>query len=351
MGTTPGDAPAGHTTVIQRLLERRGAPLTTPAPDTTATIAVMLRMLPPPKLVLAITNGGLRRQVADRLTGELVDVEVVASEEAAAQRLDGEGCHILLTDELALVRRVRKAKPERNPVILVITEADDDLERTTALGAGADDCIARRATVEELQARVALARRIAELETVLRTTLVENRKLSTTDELTGVASRRFFMKHFPREVDRAARYARSLSLVLCDIDHFKQVNDTLGHAAGDAVLRQFGARLAQDLRQGIDWVARLGGEEFAIILPETNADSAIAVARKLRAVVADSPFVVEGRRVTISASFGVCGVERVPAGHRGLTQRMARAADAALYRSKRDGRNRVTGTQLPPNDN
>ena len=102
---------------------------------------------------------------------------------------------------------------------------------------------------------------------MLRIALVENRKLSTTDDLTRVASRRFFTKHFPREVDRAARYARPLSLILCDIDHFKNINDTLGHAGGDEVLRQFGGRLQEVLRRGVDWVARIGGEEFAVVLP------------------------------------------------------------------------------------
>ena len=132
----------------------------------------------------------------------------------------------------------------------------------------------------------ATARRIAELEAVLRITLAENRKLSATDDLTRVASRRFFSKHFPREMERAARYGRGLSLVLCDIDFFKKLNDTLGHAGGDQILRQFGARLQQNLRRGIDWVARIGGEEFAIVLPETSYEHALEVARKLRLAVA-----------------------------------------------------------------
>src|SRR5205085_10228226 len=98
-------------------------------------------------------------------------------------------------------------------------------------------------------------------------TLAENRKLSATDDLTRVNSRRFFSTHFPREVERAARYGRALALILCDIDLFKGVNDTHGHACGDQILRQFAARLQHRLRRGADWGARLGREEFARVLP------------------------------------------------------------------------------------
>jgi two-component system, cell cycle response regulator len=182
---------------------------------------------------------------------------------------------------------------------------------------------------------------------VLRIALVENRKLSTTDDLTRVASRRFFSKHFPREVERAARYARPLSLILCDIDYFKNANDTFGHAGGDEILKHFGTRLQESLRRGIDWVARIGGEEFAIVLPETSYEQALDVARKLRALVANKPFRVQGRDIDVTASFGLCGLDRVPVGERKLAEQVLKVADAALYRSKNSGRNRVTATMLP----
>jgi diguanylate cyclase (GGDEF)-like protein len=162
-----------------------------------------------------------------------------------------------------------------------------------------------------------------------------------------VASRRFFTKHFPREVERAARYGRALSLILCDIDHFKNVNDTLGHAGGDEVLRQFGSRLQDTLRRGVDWVARIGGEEFAIVLPETNYEQALDVARKLRLAVAHKTFEAQARSVGITASFGLCGLESVPTGVRKIAESLVKIADAALYRSKNSGRNRVTATTFP----
>ena len=219
-------------------------------------------------------------------------------------------------------------------------------EREAGLTAGADECVGRRASEREIDARIAVARRIAELEAVLRVTLAENRKLSATDDLTRLASRRFFSKHFPREMERAARYGRPLSLILCDIDLFKAVNDTLGHAGGDQILRQFGARLQRSLRRGVDWVARIGGEEFAVVLPETPYQQALEVARKLRAAVAQPPFTTEGKTIPVTASFGLCGLDRVPAGERRLAERVLKIADAALYRSKHSGRNRVTATMF-----
>ena len=185
-----------------------------------------------------------------------------------------------------------------------------------------------------------------ELEAVLRITLEENRKLSATDDLTRVASRRFFGKHFPREIERAARSGLALSLVLCDIDHFKKINDTLGHAGGDQILQQFGPRLQQVLRRGSDWVARIGGEEFAIVMPETAYEAALGVTRKLRSGISHAAFKVDKTSVRVTASFGLCGLDRVPAGERRLAERMLKLADAALYASKEAGRNRVTATNL-----
>ena len=206
----------------------------------------------------------------------------------------------------------------------------------------------RRVSNVELDARIRAARRIVELESVLRITLEENRKLSATDDLTRAASRRFFGQHFPREVERAARYKRALSLVLCDIDHFKKINDTLGHAVGDEILQQFGPRLQQALRRGIDWVARIGGEEFAIVMPETPYEPALEVARKLRAAVSHTHFKAGTKSIQVTASFGLCGMDHVPSGEHQVAEQVLRIADAALYRSKESGRNRVTAAILKP---
>ncbi|MDE2050122.1 MAG: diguanylate cyclase [Gammaproteobacteria bacterium] len=337
----------GQTTVIKRVLERRAHQPSAIQEDTTATIAVMLRVLPPPRALLAIADAGIRADFERRIPSDMLDVETAINEDQALVSLVTEFRSVIVTDGLELIRKLRSQQSARAPYVVYVTPLDEPRERERGLAAGADDCVGRRVSDRELCARIGAARRIAELESVLRIALVENRKLSTTDDLTRVASRRFFSKHFPREVERAARYGRPLSLILCDIDYFKNANDTLGHAGGDEILKQFGTRLQQSLRRGVDWVARIGGEEFAVVLPETTYEHALDVARKLRAGVANTPFKVNTRDVDVTASFGLCGLDRVPVGERKLAEQVLKVADAALYRSKNSGRNRVTATMLP----
>ena len=337
----------GQTTVIQRILEKRAQKPPDIQEDTSATIAVMLRVLPPPRAMLVFDDPVLLGQVERTVAADLLDMEVMGDEHEASRRLAAEFSPVVLTDNLELIRRMRSRQTDRASYIIFVSELDEGPEREAGLIAGADDCVGRRAPEREFHARVSAGRRIAELEAVLRIALVENRKLSTTDDLTRVASRRFFTKHFPREVERAARYGRSLSLILCDIDHFKNINDSLGHAGGDEILRQFGTRLQEILRRGVDWVARIGGEEFAVVLPETGYEKALDVARKLRAAVANKSFDTQDASVDVTASFGLCGLERVPPGARAIAQSLLKVADAALYRSKHAGRNRVTATTFP----
>ena len=337
----------GHTTVVQRVLERRAAKPPSGEEGTTATIAVMVRVLPPPKALVALADRVLRQDIERRITPDMLDVEWILNEHQALESLRAAFRPVVVTDSLELIRKVRAEQRVRAPFILYVAELDEAADRRAGLVAGADDCVGRRSSEEELASRLASARRIGELESVLRITLEENRKLSATDELTRVASRRFFGKHFPREVERAARAARPLSLLLCDVDNFRKVNETFGHPGGDQILRELGIRLQKGLRRGIDWVARIGGEEFAIVLPETAYVSALEVARRLRDGIAHTPFKLESRRSPqVTASFGLCGIDQVRAGERGLAQRMLKVADAALYRSKNDGRNRVTATAL-----
>jgi len=161
-------------------------------------------------------------------------------------------------------------------------------------------------------------------------------RLATTDALTGLANRRHFMEQAEREFEHARRYFAPLSALMLDIDHFKQVNDTYGHAAGDAVLRMVAEVCAAALRK-VDVIGRYGGEEFAALLPETRLKDAARVAERLALAVSDLPFDIQGRLLHVTVSVGVA--EALGPGD--TLARMIDRADQAMYRAKQAGRNRV----------
>jgi len=167
--------------------------------------------------------------------------------------------------------------------------------------------------------------------------------LSQRDALTGCFNRGYMNEQLPREIRRAARYRRALSLALCDLDHFKGINDARGHLCGDRVLKEFVATTLDLIRTDSDWMARYGGEEFLLVLPETSLANAIRLAERLRTHIAGKAFACEGDSFAVTASFGVVGLDAgdVP---KGLTaEALLHQADEYLYRAKKKGRNRVVG--------
>jgi diguanylate cyclase (GGDEF)-like protein len=160
------------------------------------------------------------------------------------------------------------------------------------------------------------------------------RHLANIDGLTGIFNRRYFEKQIADELERSRRYDAELTVMMVDIDHFKRLNDEFGHLLGDEVLRQVSSIFSQQLRKN-DVVCRYGGEEFGILLPQTNFHQALAVAEKLRKVVEAWQFPGVPRPVTISAGISSC-----PA-HGATRDEVVKAADAALYSAKQSGRNRV----------
>ena len=161
--------------------------------------------------------------------------------------------------------------------------------------------------------------------------------LMVTDALTQASTKRFFLETLEREILRAQRHGRPLSLVMLDIDHFKKINDTHGHLAGDDVLRDLGATI-RALVRGDECFARYGGEEFALVLPEATREDAAAVAEKLRTLVESHRFAFDGAIIPVTISLGVAEVgENVK-----TPQQLIKAADDKLYSSKRAGRNRVS---------
>ena len=163
-------------------------------------------------------------------------------------------------------------------------------------------------------------------------------RLSTVDGLTQVFNRRYFMETLERELSRARRYERPLALLIFDIDHFKQCNDTYGHRAGDFVLRRIAELVTMRARK-VDVVARYGGEEFAVILPEIEIQGAKLFAEKIRGLVEEETFAFEGRKIPVTISIGVADLDSLVANADDLIQ----TADRRLYAAKAGGRNRVVG--------
>ncbi|GJI98111.1 hypothetical protein RugamoR57_48290 [Duganella caerulea] len=172
------------------------------------------------------------------------------------------------------------------------------------------------------------------------------KNLSVRDPLTGCYNRRHLHEQLlETEIARAQRYRLCLTVIMSDLDHFKAVNDTYGHNGGDAVLQRFGALLQSMTRDGVDSVVRYGGEEFLLILPETDLDGGALLAERLRHALADTPVEHEGRQIAITASFGVASIDFATSAHDAHLNMIA-AADELLYAAKNGGRNRVCTRQL-----
>jgi diguanylate cyclase (GGDEF)-like protein len=221
------------------------------------------------------------------------------------------------------------------PVLLV--EGADPLKSAIAFEAGADDLLpATVAPVElisRLRRRLSLARRLDALVKERD----ELKALSTTDGLTQLANHRAFQERLREEFRRAQRYDDPMAVILMDIDHFKDVNDTHGHLAGDEVLRMVAATLRSAVRE-TDFIARYGGEEFGVLLPKTHLAGALTVAERMSQSLRTGRAGVDGA-IRVTGSFGVSGFPG-----RGVTtaEQLLKTADDALYRSKREGRNKIS---------
>ncbi len=250
-------------------------------------------------------------------------------------------------DGIDLCKAVRNLQLDGYVYALLLTARNAKEHIIAGLEAGADDYLIKPVHEPELIARLNTGRRILALEHSLRAANERNRILSITDALTGAFNRRYLMDQLPRELERCRRYGTPLSVIMCDVDHFKQVNDVNGHAAGDDVLQQFATRIQKSIRSMSDWLARLGGEEFLIVLPETDYHGAVMVAEKIRDVVSGSRFMTRGGDVEVTASFGGASTDLLGPDLLLKVETLLRTADECLYRSKQAGRNRTTAVEIP----
>ncbi len=294
--------------------------------------------MPPTRKILIIEDDRLQFLVAERM---LANARLAHFEIAWAQTFE-EGIHLLLTggyaaclldfqlgarDGLELLRAARSQGCD-TPVIFLTADSSEQIDEA-AMEAGASDYLVKG----EITPRV--LERSIRYSLKLGQAMRELRSLATRDALTGLLNRRAFDETLSAEIDRARRLSRPLALVVLDLDHFKSVNDTRGHPAGDVVLATVARALEAEVRS-IDKVARLGGEEFAVLLMETEASEALIVARRLVEAVRSRPvLLVDGESLFVTVSAGVAGL----AGYGQSEVTLLTSADKALYAAKHGGRN------------
>ena len=191
-----------------------------------------------------------------------------------------------------------------------------------------------------------LYERLRKKHTSLEKANGEIRLLSRTDSLTGCYNRGYLNEHLAHEIKRASRYRHSLSITLCDIDHFKAVNDTYGHQCGDLVLREFVQWILTLIRTDMDWLARYGGEEFLLVLPETSVGNAARMAERLRKHLAGKTIEWQGDQISITASYGVTGFNASKPFELISPENLINTADKYLYQAKNEGRDKVISGML-----
>jgi diguanylate cyclase (GGDEF)-like protein len=300
--------------------------------------------------ILVVDDDAVSRTLVEKhLKKAGFGVGLAANGSDALELFDNDFYPIVLSDWMMpgidgpqLCRLIREKKTDGYVFIILITARDSKTDIVSGLESGADDYLTKPIHPAELVARINTGIRILKLEQSLKNANEEIRQLSISDSLTGCFNRSYLTERFPQELRRAYRYLHPLSIVLADIDHFKQVNDTYGHQAGDEVLKVFADCINRQIRKKVDWVVRYGGEEFLIILPETGCDGAHSMAERLRVAVATKKIEINGAQINITASFGGVSVkfhmERMPDVD---MDKLIHKADEQLYRSKGEGRNRV----------
>lgn len=242
-------------------------------------------------------------------------------------------------DGPSLISRIRSADFPRYTYIVMLTARSAIEDTVTGLEAGADDYLTKPFDLNEFRARVAIGERILSLEMRLREANDKLEEMATHDSLTGLLNRRALYDCSSRELSRVQREQLPLSVIMIDLDHFKEINDRYGHLIGDQALLHAAGILQRSLRE-YDLLGRWGGEEFLMVLPGTDGPESLAVAERLRNEISRSPLhLADGRRISVRASFGVANLDLGTLENR--FEALVDNADLALYQAKRQGRDRV----------
>lgn len=289
-----------------------------------------------------------RPTVTERMEQALSAFHVVEAEAdphmALVRAAEGDFDGILVSldlksyDGLRLCSQLRSLERTRNVSVLMLGEAEDRARILRGLEIGAHDFLIRPVDRNELLARVRTQVRRKRFTDRLRDSVQSSMEMAVMDQLTGLHNRRFMDSRMATMFDESALRARSLAMLVLDVDRFKTVNDTWGHDAGDEVLREFADRVRACTR-GIDLVARMGGEEVVVVLPDTTLEAAYTIAERIRERVEAEQFAIHrnSRAIPVTVSIGVASRR---AGDVSSAEMMKRADDA-LYRAKAAGRNRV----------
>ncbi len=297
------------------------------------------------KILIAEDNITSRRLLETRLTKwgyEVVSTKDGVQAWKVLQKKDSPRLAILdwmmpEMDGVQVCQKVRSRSEEPYVYILLLTAKDQKEDLVEAMKAGADDYIIKPPDSGELKVRLRAGRRIIELQEQLVLAREELRVQATRDSLTELWNRSAILDILQRELARAAREGTSVGIAMADLDHFKQVNDTCGHNAGDFVLREAAKRMVSSLRR-YDAVGRYGGEEFLIVLPSCDKQGALSVAERLRSFICEKPTTIPEGIVPVTVSLGV--TIAYPTSRMDVTS-IIQLADTALYKAKARGRNRV----------
>lgn len=299
-------------------------------------------------ILLAPSSGAQGEIWAEQLRGRLANPTIVTHSEREAlnlARMELPDCFVVHQslaeggDGLRLVSALRSRPETRQAAVILVVEGGDVQTAAKGLDLGASDYIEAPFDISELIARIRSQLRRKRYSDRLRTNLRNGLKLAVIDPLTGIYNRRYASQHMIRVMERAREIDGVFAVMMIDLDKFKAINDSFGHDAGDAVLREFSRRLQENIR-GVDLVARFGGEEFFVAMPDIDQRAAAAAAERIRRAVEGAPVPLpDGTgQVSVTVSIGVAIATSADSDAEAIIRR----ADSALYQSKESGRNRVS---------